>query len=126
MEDISIVHSYFPEDIFSVVWIFPYEFNKEEIFRNNIRHTYEDLKELIKEKTFLKSGNEILENLKFDSQKEYQREINKKHERRITEIEEKMNEGISPYKWVIFKNFDEYINKQPVKADYALIFEKCR
>lgn len=110
----------------SVAWIFPYELNKEEIFQSNIKHTYNDLKEWLKEKAYLQASNEILSILKFDSQIEHQKEISRKHEQKIAEIEVKMNKEISPYKWEIFKNFDQYINGETVKVDYALYLEKCR
>lgn len=126
MKDMVVMQNVYPEDMLSVAWIFPYELNKEEIFQNNIEHTYDDLKEWIKEKVYLKASNEILSILKFDSQIEHQKEISRKHEQNIAEIEAKMNEGISPYKWKIFRDFDQYINKESVKVNYALFLEKCR
>lgn len=125
-KDIAVIQNFYPEDMYSVAWIFPSELNKEKIFQNNIEHTYNDLKEWIKEKAYLKASNEILYILKFDSQIEHQKEISRKHEQKITEIEGKMNEGISPYKWTIFKDFDQYINNESVKANYALFLEKSR
>lgn len=120
------MQSYNPDDMISVVWIFPQELKNEEIFKNNIEHTYNDLKELIKEKAYLKASDEILSVLKFDSQIEHQKEIGRKHKQNITKIKDRMNDGISPYKWVIFEHFDEYINKVSVKADYALVLKNCR
>ena len=60
MKDMIVMQNVYPEDMLSVAWIFPYELNKEEIFQNNIEHTYDDLKELIKEKAYLQASNEIL------------------------------------------------------------------
>lgn len=108
----------------SVAWIFPYELNKEKIFQSNIEHTYNDLKELIKERAYLKASDEILSALKFDSQIEHQKEISRKHEQKITEIEIKMNKGISPYKWEILKDTDFWIFENHVKADYVLMLDK--
>lgn len=126
MKDKVVIQNNYLEDMLSVAWIFPYDLNREEIFQNNIKHTYNDLKEWIKEKAYLQASNEILSILKFDSQIKHQKEISKKHEQNIVEIETKMNEGISPYKWTIFKDFDEYINKESIKVDYALYLERCR
>ncbi len=118
------MQNFYPEDMYSVAWVFPYELNKEKIFQNNIEHTYNDLKEWIKEKVYLKSSNEILSILKFDSQIEHQKEISREHEQKITEIETKMNEGISPYKWEILKDVDFWIFENHVKADYVLMLDK--
>lgn len=118
------MQNFYPEDMYSVAWVFPYELNKEKIFQNNIEHIYNDLKEWIKEKVYLKSSNEILSILKFDSQIEHQKEISREHEQKITEIETKMNEGISPYKWEILKDVDFWIFENHVKADYVLMLDK--
>ncbi len=47
-----------------------------------------------------------------------------KHQRKVDELAEKMNEGISPYVWYIHKNFDRYIDDIHYKADYLVYLEK--
>lgn len=110
--------------MYSVSWVFPSELSSEEIFKNNIEHTYNDLKKWIKEKEYLKASNEIQPILKFDSQIEHQKEISRKHEQNIAEIENNMNKEISPYKWQILKEANFWLFENHIKADYALMLDK--
>ena len=110
--------------MYSIEWVFPYELSKEEIFQNNFKHTYNNLKEWIKEKGYLEASNSILQYLKFDSQIAHQKEISRGHEQKMSEIEQKLNEGISPYKWEILKDTDFWIFENHVKADYILMLDK--
>lgn len=111
-----------PEFPYSVTWLFPYELNKEVIFQNNLSHTLNDLKELVEQHELLDVNKQIYERLKFDSQKEKQMKCIKECEKKISEIEGKMNEGISPYYWKAFKDIDSYWSEAGchIKADYVL------
>lgn len=46
----------------------------------------------------------------------------KECENKISEIENKLNEGISPYYWKIFKDINSYWSEaaRRIKADYVL------
>lgn len=111
-----------PEFPYSVTWLFPYELNKEEIFKNNLSHTLNDLKEFIEQHELLDGNKRIYERLKFDSQKENQMRCIIECERKISEIERNMNEGISPYYWKVFKDINSYWSEagRRIKVDYVL------
>ncbi len=123
IENIAVMDNFpTPEFPHSVTWLFPYELNKEEIFKNNLSHTLNDLKELIEQHELLDENKRIYERLKFDSQKENQMRCIKECEKKISEIESKMNEGISPYYWKMFKDINSYWSEagRHIKADYVL------
>ena len=115
-----------PDFPYTVTMVFPGELVNEEIFKNNLSHIYDDLKELVEETDLLKRHQKLLENLKFDSQKKKQLEIIQKIEKRISEIDDRMSNEISPYVWGVFKNFDNYMHecKAYIKADYLMILRR--
>ena len=124
IENIAVMDNFpTPEFPYSVTWLFPYELNKEEVFKNNLSHTLNDLKEFIEQHELLDGNKRIYERLKFDSQKEKQMRCNKECEKKISEIENKLNEGISPYYWKIFKDINSYWSEvaRCIKADYVLV-----
>lgn len=123
IENIAVMDNFpTPEFPHSVTWLFSYELNKEAIFQNNLSHTLNDLKELIEQHELLDRNKRIYERLKFDSQKENQMRCIKECEKKISEIENKLNEGISTYYWKIFKDINSYWSETGchIKADYVL------
>ena len=126
MKDIAIIE-YIPTFDFPyrVVILFPYELNKEDIFQTNLSHVIENLKELTKEYKMLEANERVLACLKFDSQKEKQMRLIENNRTAISDIKNKMNCGIAPYYWVVFKDFDRYDPdfKRYIKADYLLALE---
>lgn len=60
---------------YTVKWLFPRELNKEKIFQDNLSHTINDLKELVREIDMLNGNQRVLETLKFDSQRKKTEEI---------------------------------------------------
>ena len=121
MKDMMLMEN-FPDPGFPyrVAWLFPDELYKEEIFKNNLSHILSDLEEFINETKLLENNKRILEYMKFDSQKEKQLVIVNENRKRISEIEDKMNEGISPYKWRVIKNFSGFLCNRHVHVDYLL------
>lgn len=120
-EDIMIIESFMTPDFpYKVIRLFPDELCEEEIFKNNLSHILDDLKELIRESKSLEGNQRILECLKFDSQKEKQLKLIDENRKRIYEIDDKMNKEISPYTWVIHKDFHGYLFGKYVQADYVL------
>ena len=115
-----------PDFPYTVAMVFPSESVNEEIFKNNLSHVYNDLKELVEETDLLKRHKKLLENFKFDSQKKRQLEIIQKAEKRIYEIDDRMSNEISPYVWGVFKNYDGYMHEcqNYIKADYLMILRR--
>lgn len=109
-----------PEFPYRVIWLFPDELYEEKIFKNNLSHTLNDLKEFIEETKLLENNQRVLECLKFDSQKEKQLKLINENKRRISEIDEKMNKEISPYRWAIIKDFNGHLFGSYTRADYVL------
>ena len=79
-----------------------------------------DLKELVREIDLLNGNQRVLETLKFDSQKEKQKKYIEENKKKIDEIDKRMNEEITPYRWRISKNVDTWFEGLYIKADYLL------
>lgn len=105
---------------YTVKWIYPMELSNEEIFKKNIRHTFADLKELVKEKELLKANEEMLKMLYFSSQIERQNKHIAENQERIQEITRRMNDEIHPYYWEIFEKVDTFVEGIHIKSDYVL------
>ena len=105
---------------YTIKWLFPRELNKEKIFQDNLSHTINDLKELVRETELLEGNERVLDALKFDSQKEKQKKYIEENKKKIDEIDKRMNEEIAPYRWRISKNVDTWFEGQYIKADYLL------
>lgn len=122
MQDFLIMDSFsFSGDFpYTVKWLFPRELNREKIFQDNLSHTLSDLKELVREIDLLNGNRRVLETLKFDSQKEKQKKYIEENKKKIDEIDKRMNEEITPYRWRISKNVDTWFEGLYIKADYLL------
>ena len=110
-----------------IIWIFPKELYNEKILMDNINNTQKYLKDYSYELDQVRISGKILEELKFDIQKERQRKVLNSHMKKLEEIEEKINENLSPYFWVISQNEnDPYGFKfgRTMKARYVLHLEK--
>lgn len=87
---------------------------------NSNLHTWINAKETFeREKRFMDS-------LHFDSEINKQREIIENAYIQLKRAEEKLNEGLSPYKWRFTERFVTYIKGQDIRADYALFLEDKR
>ena len=65
-----------------------------------------------------------MSNLIWDSQKNSIQNEADEHQRKADELAEVMNDGISPYHWCVYKNFDRYIDRVHYQADYVVYLEK--
>ena len=75
-----------PDFPYMITILFPYELRNEQIFKDNLSHIFNDLKELIEVQGLLDGDKRALESLKFDSQREKQLKIIQQHEEKISEI----------------------------------------
>jgi hypothetical protein len=86
---------------YEVSWIYPSKLKNEKIFIDNIKHTYNDLKQLVKYQKQLENEKKVLFRLQFDSQISKQKEIINIIETKIEETIKRLNDGISPYYWSV-------------------------
>lgn len=111
----------------SILIIYPYKFKYEKILQDNIIKMKEVVIEYINEILLLNYYIDAINKTIWDSKKELLRKEEDEHERKISELSETMNYGISPYKWY-FKEI-EIINKCNRDSvffdhDYAIILDK--
>lgn len=105
---------------YTISWLYPRDMNKEKIFQENLSKSRNILQEIVKETELLDGNQQILKIVKFDSQKEKQNKLIEDNKKKLNELFEKLNEGISPYKWKITKNVDDKFMEYQIKCDYLL------
>ena len=107
---------------YTVKWLVPRDIYREEAVQNSLTHSFKNLKELVKQLEEKDANIELLKSklLKLDSQKKRVVDSIKENERKIKEISEIMNEGLSPYTWCLDRNVDQKIDEYDIKCDYLL------
>lgn len=107
---------------YTVKWLVPRDIYKEKAVQDSLTHSFKNLKELVKQLEEKEGNTELLKSklLKLDSQKKRVVDSIKENERKIKEISERMNEGLSPYTWCLDRNVDQRIDVYDIKCDYLL------
>ena len=87
--------------------MYPYEFRNEKILKDNISKMTNVIREYINESELYRRCVDAIPSLIWDSQKSSIQNEADKHQRKADELAEVMNDGISPYHWCVYKNFDQ-------------------
>lgn len=70
MRSTTIMHELpSPDFPYYITYVFPYDLYHEKIFQSNLSHILSDLKDWVEQKNKLIANENVLKNLKFDSQK---------------------------------------------------------
>lgn len=107
-----------------ILIMYPYEFRNEKILKDNIPKMTNVIREYINESELYRRCVDAIPSLIWDSQKSSIQNKADKHQRKADELAEVMNDGINPYHWCVYKNFDQYIDGVYYKADYVIYLEK--
>ena len=105
--------------------IYPKEFYGDSVLNENIPKMISVVREYIKEfESYLMFKN-MIENVKWDSEKLKYGNIAYEYQEKADKLAEKMNEGISPYAWYVHKMNDKLVfNGISRKVDYIVCLEK--
>ena len=107
-----------------ILAVYQYTLRDEKILQNNLPIMIETIRDYIREVELHTQLTKVLPRLIWDSQKfAIQEEINLR-KRNIKLLRNKMDAGISPYYWRLYKEFDGYIEGTHYKADYVISLEK--
>lgn len=110
-----------PEHPYRIIVVYPKEFRSDPIFQNNRGHLIGNFYKWLDLKKQCEGEKSILPFLNFDSQIDKQKKIIENISNQINDIENNMNKGLSPYRWIVLKNIDECdSNGWRIKADYGL------
>lgn len=107
-----------------VLILFPYDLNNEPILKNNILKMTKVVTEYIKGFELYRKCVDIIPNLIWDSQKISMQNEADEHKRKVDELAEKMNEGISPYAWYIKGRFNGEIGGFHYNVDNIVYLDK--
>ena len=124
MPDICISSLFFGDPLNDILLMYPYELRNEKILQDNICKMKKVIREYIKETEQYNRCINSIPRLIWDSQKITMQNEADEHQRNADKIAEEMNEGISPYGWYIYKNFDQYIEGIHYKARYVVYLDK--
>ncbi len=106
-----------------ILAMYPYTLRGEKILQDNLPIMIETIRNYIREAEIHMQLTDVLPRLIWDSQKfAIQEEINLR-KRNMELLRNKMNAGISPYYWRLYKEFDGYIDGTHYKADYVISLE---
>lgn len=106
-----------------ILAVYQYTLRGEKILQNNLPIMIETIRDYIREAEIYTQLIKVLPRLIWDSQKfAIQEEINLR-KRNMELLRNKMNAGISPYYWRLYKKFDGYIEGTHYKADYVISLE---
>lgn len=115
----------FPYD---VIWIYPLDLKDEQILKDNLAKSETLLKELIKAMDKKQLNENILQNLRFDIEKEIPLKMIERCNDEIDDIIEELNQNLSPYYWSISKDHRggciEYDISEYMEADFLLVLCK--
>ena len=106
-----------------ILAVYPYTLRGEKILQDNLPIMIETIRDYIREAEIHMQLTDKLPRLVFDSQKLAIREEINLRERNIKLLRNKMNAGISPYYWRLYKNFNGYIEGTHYKGDYVIALE---
>lgn len=107
-----------------VVVLWPYEFNKEPILKENVNHIREYIYDYIDAENEYKSYKNMKQQVIFDIDKDKCQSHIDFAQKTMDELSEKMNKNISPYCWIIRKGINIRIDRVDIKADYGCFLEK--
>ncbi len=106
-----------------ILAVYQYTLRDEKILQNNLPIMIETIRDYIREAEIYMHLTDVLPRLIWNSQKlAIQEEINLR-KRNIELLRNKMNAGISPYYWRLYKKFDGYVDGIHYKADYVISLE---
>ena len=112
------------EHLERILIMYPYEFRNEKILKDNIFKMTNVIREYINESELYRRCVDTIPSLIWDSQKNSLQNEADEHQRKADKLAEVMNDGISPYRWCVCKNFNQYIDGMHYKADYVIYVEK--
>lgn len=106
-----------------ILAIYPHTLRGEKILQDNLPIMIETIRNYIREAEIHMRLTDVLPRLVWDSQKlAIQEEINLR-KRNVELLKNKMNTGISPYYWRLYKEFNGSIDGTHYKADYVIALE---
>lgn len=107
-----------------ILAMYPYTLRCERILQDNLPIMIETIRDYIREVESHMRLTKVLPRLIWDSQKlAIQEEINLR-KRNMEQLRNKMNTGISPFYWCLYKEFNGYIDGTHYKADYLISLEQ--
>lgn len=107
-----------------VLILYPYELSNEPILKDNIPKMTKVIREYIKESEMYRKCVDTIPNLIWDSQKLSMQNEADEHQRKVDELAEIMNEGISPYVWYVKDRFDWEISGFHYNVDNIVYLDK--
>lgn len=107
-----------------ILAVYQHTLRDEKILQDNLPIMIETIRDYIREVEIHTHLTDVLPRLIWDSQKLAIREEIILRKRNMELLRNKMNTGISPYYWCIYKEFDGYIEGIYYKADYVISLEK--
>lgn len=107
-----------------ILVVYQHTLRDEKILQNNLPIMIETIRDYIREVEIYTRLTDLLSRLIWDSQKLAIREEIILRKRNMELLRNKINTGISPYYWCIYKEFDGYIEGIYYKADYVISLEK--
>ncbi len=108
-----------------ILAVYQHTLRDEKILQDNLPIMIETIRDYIREvEIHTHLTEDVLPRLIWDSQKLAIREEIILRKRNMELLRNKMNTGISPYYWCIYKEFDGYIEGIYYKADYVISLEK--
>ena len=107
-----------------ILAVYPHILRDEKILQDNLPIMIETIRGYNRAAEMHMRLTNVLPRLIWDSQKlAIQEEINLTKSN-MEQLRNKMNTGISPYYWCLYKEFDGYIEGCHYKADYVISLEK--
>lgn len=107
-----------------ILAVYQHTLRDEKILQDNLPIMIETIRDYIREVEIHTHLTDLLSRLIWDSQKLAIREEIILRKRNMELLRNKINTGISPYYWCIYKEFDGYIEGIYYKADYVISLEK--
>lgn len=107
-----------------ILAVYQHTLRDEKILQDNLPIMIETIRDYIREVEIHTHLTDVLPRFIWDSQKLAIREEIILRKRNMELLRNKMNTGISPYYWCIYKEFDGYIEGIYYKADYVISLEK--
>ncbi len=107
-----------------ILAVYQHTLRDEKILQDNLPIMIETIRDYIREVEIHTHLTDLLSRLIWDSQRLAIREEIILRKRNMELLRNKINTGISPYYWCIYKEFDGYIEGIYYKADYVISLEK--
>lgn len=104
--------------------MYPQKFINDSVFKGNRTNLISDFYKWLPLKKELDREEDILHLLNFNVQIDKQKEVIKNISKQLKNIEDDMNKDLSPYKWKVVENIDNYkFGSVIVKAEYGLLLD---